>query len=42
MEQFYLGLHCLLKRLLKHFSTKQKQTTFVVIRVLKNNEENHS
>ena len=32
-----LGLHCLLKRLLKHFSRRQKQTTFVVIGVLRVN-----
>ena len=30
-----LGLHCLLVRLLKHFSRRQKQTTFVVIGVLR-------
>ena len=30
-EQFDLDQHCLLKRLLKHFSRRQKQTTFVVI-----------
>ena len=28
-----LGLHCLLERLLKDFSRRQKQTTFVVIGV---------
>ena len=31
MEQSDLDLHCLLKRLLKHFSRQQKQMTFVVI-----------
>ena len=30
-----LGLHCLTKRLLKHFSRRQKQTTFVVIGALR-------
>ena len=30
-----LDLHCLLERLLKHFSRRQKQTTFVVIGVLR-------
>ena len=30
-----LGQHCLLERLLKHFSRRQKQTTFVVIGVLR-------
>ena len=33
-EQSDLGLHCLMERLLKNFSRRQKQTTFVVIRVL--------
>ena len=33
-EQSDLGLHCLLERLLKHFSRRQKQTTFVVIGLL--------
>ena len=31
IRQSDLGLHCLLERLLKHFSRRQKQTTFVVI-----------
>ena len=30
-----LSLHCLLERLLKHFSRRQKLTTFVVIGVLR-------
>ena len=30
-----MGLHCLLEKLLKHFSRRQKQTTFVVIGVLR-------
>ena len=34
-DQTDLGLHCLLERLLKHFSRQQKQTTFVVIGVLR-------
>ena len=34
-EQSDLGLHCLLERLLEHFSRRQKQTTFVVIGVLR-------
>ena len=34
-EQSDLGLQCLLERLLKHFSSRQKQTTFVVIGVLR-------
>ena len=34
-EQFDLGAHCLAKRLLKHFSRRQKQTTFVVIGALR-------
>ena len=29
-EQSDLGLHCLTKRLLKHFNRRQKQTTFVI------------
>ena len=29
-----LGIHCLLERLLKHFSRRQKQTTFVVMAIL--------
>ena len=36
-EQSDLGLHCLLDRRLKHFSRRQKQTTFVVIGVLRIN-----
>ena len=32
-EQSNLGPHCLTKRLLKQFSRRQKQTTFVVIGV---------
>ena len=35
MEQSYLGLYCLLERLLKHFSRRQKQTTFAVTGVLR-------
>ena len=31
MEQSDLGLHCLSKSLLKHFSCQQKQMAFVVI-----------
>ena len=31
------GLHCLTKRLLKHFSIRQKETTFVVIGALRVN-----
>ena len=34
-----LGLHCLLERLLKHFSRRQKQTTFVVIGVFRVNTD---
>ena len=34
-EQSDLCLHCLTKILLKHFSRRQKQTTFVVIGALK-------
>ena len=34
-EQSDLGLHCLTKRLLKHFSSRQKQMTFVVIGALR-------
>ena len=30
-----LSLHCLTKRLLKHFRIRQKQTTFVVIGTLR-------
>ena len=30
-EQSDLGLHCMQKRILNHFSRRQKQTTFVVI-----------
>ena len=30
-EQSDQGLHCLIKRFLKHFSRSQKQTDFVVI-----------
>ena len=30
-----LSLHCLLERLLKHFSRRQKQTIFVVIGALR-------
>ena len=30
-----LGLHCLLERFQKHFSRRPKQTTFVVIGVLR-------
>ena len=30
-----LGLHCLLEMLLKRFSSRQQQTTFVVIGVLR-------
>ena len=30
-EQADLGLNCLTKRLLKHFSRRQKQTIFVMI-----------
>ena len=37
IEQSDLGLHCLLERLLKHFSRRQKQTTFFVIGVLRVN-----
>ena len=35
MDQSDLSLHCLLDGLLKHFSRRQKQTTFVVIGVLR-------
>ena len=31
IEQSDLGSHCLPQRLLKHFSRREKQTTFVVI-----------
>ena len=34
-EQSNLGLYCLFERLLKHFSRRQKQMTFVVIDVLR-------
>ena len=34
-EQSDLNLHCLLERLLKHFSRRQKQTNFVVIGALR-------
>ena len=34
-EQSDLGLHCLFERLIKHFSRRHKQTTFVVIGVLR-------
>ena len=34
-DQTDLGLHSLLERLLKHFSRQQKQTTFVVIGILR-------
>ena len=34
-EQSDLGLHCLLERLLKLFSRRQKHTTFVVIGILR-------
>ena len=30
-----LGLHCLSERLLKHFSRRQKQTSFVVIVIIR-------
>ena len=32
-----LRLHCLLERLLKHFSRRQKQSNFVVISALRDN-----
>ena len=35
LAQSELGLHCLTKMLLKHFSRLQKQTTYVVFGVLK-------
>ena len=34
-----LGLHCLLERLLNYFRRRQKQTTFVVIGLLRVNAE---
>ena len=34
-QQSDLGLHCLFERLLKHFSRRQNQATFVVIGVLR-------
>ena len=34
-EQSDLGLHCMMERLLKQFSRRQKQRTFVVIGVLR-------
>ena len=36
-EQSDLGLHCLPKRPLKHFSRREKQTTFVAIDKLRVN-----
>ena len=36
-DQSDLGLHCLLERLLKHFSRREKQATIVVIGVLRVN-----
>ena len=36
-DQTALFLHCLMERLLKHYSIRQKQTTFVVIGVLRVN-----
>ena len=41
-EQSDLGLHCLLERLPKHFSRRHKQTTFVVIGVLRVNDRIHT
>ena len=38
-EQSYLGPHCLSKRLLKHFSRREEQTTFVAIGALRVKEE---
>ena len=38
MEQSVLGPHCLLKRLLKHFNRREKQTTFVVIGAFRVNQ----
>ena len=35
LEQFDLDIHCVSKRLRKHFSRRQKQTTFVVIDLLR-------
>ena len=37
-----LGSHCLPKRLLKHFSRREKQTTFVAIGALRVNPFNPS
>ena len=36
-----LSLHCLLERLLKHFSRRQKQSNFVVIGALRVNRANN-
>ena len=33
-EQSDIGLHCLTKRFLKHFSSQQRQMTFVLIGTL--------
>ena len=37
LEQSDLSLHCLLERLLKYFSRRQKQSNFVVIGALRVN-----
>ena len=37
LERSDLSLHCLLERLLKHFSRRQKQSNFVVIGALRVN-----
>ena len=36
-DQTDLSIHCLLQRLLKHFSRRKKQTNFVVIGALRVN-----
>ena len=39
-DQTALSLHCLLERLLKHFSRRQKQSNFIVIGALRVNVKN--
>ena len=41
-EQSGLGPHCLPERLLKHFSRRDKQTTFVVIDTLRVKQQSQS
>ena len=37
-----LGLHCLLERLLKHLSRRQKETTFVMVGVLRDSDDTNN